>query len=339
MRSVFVYEFITGGGCWSLGDEPPAGSLLAEGMAMRDALAQDFAAMEAIDTVHLFHDVRLPRPFLPKQNLYDVRHEDDVNAWFMEMLVEANGVLIAPEFSGQLFRLAEWWESLATGELLSPGCRVIELCSNKQHTCNHLAAHGIRVPCGIRFRERPDQIDHSLWPAVIKPIDGCGSQSVQMIESFRELAAVNLTAATAWRLERFQPGLPVSVSLLAGPRGFIALQPCTQNLSDDGRFVYRGGSTPIPAHLAARAKKLALAAAATLPPAKGYLGIDIVLGSAENGSQDVVIEINPRLTTSYLGLRQACQQNLAEAMLKWAVGEPVELTWRPDPIEFAVPNP
>lgn len=62
----------------------------------------------------------------------------------------------------------------------------------------------------------------------------------------------------------------------------------------------------------------------------------MVLGSAENGSKDVVIEINPRLTTSYLGLRKACEQNLAEVMLKWAAGEIIELTWRPQTIEFAV---
>ena len=338
MRSVFVYEFITGGGCWSLGDEPPAGSLLVEGAAMRDVLVTDLAAIRSVDEIHLFHDLRLPRPTLPKQRLYEIRCENDVHCWLTEMLVEANSaVLIVPEFSDDLIVHAQMWESLAGGSLLSPGSATIELCSNKQSTCEHLAAHGIRTPQGISFRKMPEDLDGTVLPGVLKPIDGCGSLGVQKIESAEELAVVDLSSGTGWRLERFRPGIPVSVSLLAGPRGFIALQPCTQNLSDDGRFTYRGGSTPISADLAQRAKNLALAAAATLPPTKGYLGIDMVLGSAENGSQDVVIEINPRLTTSYLGLRQACEQNLAEAMLKWAAGEPVELTWRPQTFEFAVP--
>ena len=65
MRSVFVYEFITGGGCWTLGGEPPSGSLLAEGAAMRDALLADIAAVSSIEEIHLLHDVRLPQLTLP----------------------------------------------------------------------------------------------------------------------------------------------------------------------------------------------------------------------------------------------------------------------------------
>jgi hypothetical protein len=150
-----------------------------------------------------------------------------------------------------------------------------------------------------------------------------------------EIRDCDLSAAASWRLERFHHGLPVSVSLLAGPHGFLPLQPCTQTLSNDGRFAYRGGTTPLPPRLAERAQRLALAAAHTLPPTRGYLGIDIVLGSAENGGEDVVIEINPRLTTSYLGLRQACEQNLAAAMWKWALGEAVSLTYRDQTIAFS----
>lgn len=333
MRSVFVYEFITGGGCWRLDSEPPVGSLLAEGTAMRDSLAKDLAAIDSVDEILLFHDSRLPRPELPKQRLVEIPGSCELGIELVRF-PNRQTILIAPEFDRQLLKLIYL---VGEGILSSPSAAVVELCSNKQDTCDHLRARGIPAPQGISFQEIPNLFDWKFWPAVLKPTDGCGSQGVQIIESFEELNAVDLRSNTGWRLERFHPGLPVSVSLLAGPRGFIALQPCTQHLSDDGRFTYQGGSTPLPVHLAERAKELAIAAAASLPLTKGYLGIDIVLGSAENGSQDVVIEINPRLTTSYLGLRQACEQNLAEAMLKWAAGEPVELTWRPQTFEFAVP--
>jgi predicted ATP-grasp superfamily ATP-dependent carboligase len=40
---------------------------------------------------------------------------------------------------------------------------------------------------------------------------------------------------------------------------------------------------------------------------RGYVGVDVVLGEREAA----LIELNPRLTTSYLGLRAAFDQNLA----------------------------
>jgi predicted ATP-grasp superfamily ATP-dependent carboligase len=57
-----------------------------------------------------------------------------------------------------------------------------------------------------------------------------------------------------------------------------------------------------------------------LPGAFGYLGVDLVLGESADGADDFVIEINPRLTTSYIGLRAAVEENLAAAMLDIAEG-------------------
>ena len=67
------------------------------------------------------------------------------------------------------------------------------------------------------------------------------------------------------------------------------------------------------------------------PPAAHPVG-----QSAErHGEDDAVIEINPRVTTSYVGLRQAVDQNLAQLLLKAVHGEPIEVTVRNPNIEFA----
>ena len=52
------------------------------------------------------------------------------------------------------------------------------------------------------------------------------------------------------------------------------------------------------------------------------------------GEEDQVIEINPRLTTSYIGLRALAETNLAEAMLRVADGDDVVLRWREGAVEF-----
>jgi hypothetical protein len=67
---------------------------------------------------------------------------------------------------------------------------------------------------------------------------------------------------------------------------------------------------------------LALRSLDAMPhPPHGYVGVDLILGNDPAGGADRVLEINPRLTTSYVGLRAAAKTNLAEAMLAVCRGE------------------
>jgi hypothetical protein len=184
------------------------------------------------------------------------------------------------------------------------------------------------------------EIPQSLFPAVLKPCDGAGSWQVCRVGDVaalrrvlalppqrQELARGNL------RLERFVPGIAASVAVLCGPRQQIALEPCQQILS--GSFEYRGGRLPLVWPLAERARELARMAIGALPETIGYVGVDLILGAASDGSEDSVIEINPRLTTSYVGLRAACRQNLASVMLDAAMGRPAAVSFLDEPLEFS----
>ena len=171
------------------------------------------------------------------------------------------------------------------------------------------------------------------YPAVLKPIDGAGSQDIQLV-----VGPHDEPWPYAWprRLEPFIPGLAASVAFLCGPKGREPLPPCKQRISSDGRLRYLGGELPLAAGLAERAKALGDRALAALPQTAGYIGIDLVLGRDPNGGEDFVIEVNPRLTTSYVGLRAAAQSNLADAMVRIAAGESPELSFSPRPLEFDV---
>ena len=48
----------------------------------------------------------------------------------------------------------------------------------------------------------------------------------------------------------------------------------------------------------------------------GSVGVDLILGA----DRDVAVEINPRLTTSYVGLRVLAAENLAGEMIHIAAG-------------------
>jgi tyramine---L-glutamate ligase len=64
------------------------------------------------------------------------------------------------------------------------------------------------------------------------------------------------------------------------------------------------------------------------------VGGDLILGREPDGSEDCVIEVNPRLTTSFVGLRAAARSNLAEAMLQIAQGEEGNIQFADRAIEF-----
>ncbi len=54
------------------------------------------------------------------------------------------------------------------------------------------------------------------------------------------------------------------------------------------------------------------------PTVRGFVGLDLLLG--DRPSEDCVIEINPRLTTSYVGLRRMIHGNLAARLFDLETG-------------------
>ena len=82
------------------------------------------------------------------------------------------------------------------------------------------------------------------------------------------------------------------------------------------------------------ATALASRAVAALSSTVGYLGVDLVLGDDPDGRDDVVIEVNPRLTTSYVGLRALAADNLAAAMLAVASGKTPRLSFADHALQF-----
>lgn len=174
------------------------------------------------------------------------------------------------------------------------------------------------------------------YPAVGKPRWGAGSQGVRLLPDAQAAARWLAEITEPSRIEQFSMGLAASVSFLCGPSGISPLPPCRQHLSDDGRFAYLGGSLPLPEPLARRAVELATRAVVTLPNPIGYLGVDLVLGEEPSGAGDAVIEINPRLTTSYAGLRAAAAEgvNLASALLAVCKGGSPRLSFRPVWLQF-----
>jgi tyramine---L-glutamate ligase len=221
--------------------------------------------------------------------------------------------------------------SSSGGRLMSPSVEFVRVAADKQQTCETLMAAGVPVPVG-RVLEPDERLPNDcLYPSVLKPLHGAGSQDTYLVSG-----PYDAPPAYAWprRLEQYVPGLAASVAMLCGPGGCVPLVPCRQRISEDGRLRYLGGELPLSAGLAERARSLAERAVAVMPSATGYVGVDLVLGREPDGSKDAVIELNPRLTTSYIGLRAAAKINLAEAMWQIAEGNRREVEFSEKAIEF-----
>ncbi len=317
---------------WHVDPGPsPCDSLIAEAVAMLRAVCADFQALADVEVVAL-RDSRLERFELAAEQWIDVRSAEDESSRFAELASDADWtLLIAPEFDGLLLSRARQVEQLG-GRLLSPGSEFIELTADKHLLNEHLNKHHVRVPSGVALTSLSMASEFS-YPAVLKPRFGAGSVGVRRIGDFDQLAKVDLTEHD-FCLQSYRAGLAASVAVLCGPGGPAALPACRQHLTDDGHFQYLGGSLPLEAGLARRAESIGLAALRCLPRASGYVGIDLMLGTNPNGEDDYVIEVNPRLTTSYVGLRQLSKHNLVAAMLDVVDGRACELSYSSQRVEF-----
>jgi predicted ATP-grasp superfamily ATP-dependent carboligase len=316
---VFVYEYLTAQG---IGREPNSRdhAMYTEGRAMRDAVAEDFRRISGAEVV-VFADDDAP-----------VEPDD-----FSDRANKADWTLvIAPEAGGVLADLAETVWPLGS-RLLGPSAAAIKLTSDKLALAEYWYDRDVPTPA-TSDRELSKK---EAFPVVWKPQDGCGSAGTFLLTSPQDVARARAqrerqSQSSPMIVQEYVPGRAVSVGFLCGPAGNTPLLPCSQSLSDDGQLRYLGGEVPLPDDLAARAVKLGQRAVDCIRGLVGFVGVDLVLGEAANGSGDHAIEINPRLTTSYVGLRALAESNLAEAMLLAAKGELKEPPkWKTGRVRFA----
>jgi tyramine---L-glutamate ligase len=336
---LFLYEFVTGGG-WMFKHPPPA-SLLAEARTMIAALAADMLQVPGVEVVVLTDD-RWPLPPIPGATLVPSDPPDGNGnlPTVFRVARECDATLaIAPELMGIAYKYVEALERGGV-ELLSPGAYYQAITGDKFLAYSNLSRSEVPVPRTAEVRE--DQEPGSLelppdvdYPVILKQRHGCGSNAVQLLRRSIDEFDWSNCFGNELVIQEYVPGIAASIAFLCGPAGRFPLPACRQRLSDDGRFRYLGGECPLPEALQERAEHISRQALVALLPDVGYVGVDLVLGEADDGSQDYVIEINPRLTTSYIGLRALSNANLAQAMLDAAYGRTPTFDWKPGRVRWS----
>lgn len=324
--NVFVSEYFCSGGC-SLAEVEP--SLLTEGLAMLEAALSDLLKIPDIQIQTCVQEGLLTAAAYQQAErdqrlqVHRVKQSEQEIKLFHEACQRADVVwVIAPEFDDLLVsrtRLA-----LETGvRVVGPDLETIQLTADKWRLFQLLNEAGIPT---IETELLTDDFGFPKhFPCLIKQrfgAGGLGLERFERLEDWQKRIPELQTGSQASVWQPFVTGKTLSVAALV-QAGHCELCPIgEQRIGWETGFAYRGGRIPVALE---RESELAIQelvhrVCCLLPGLAGYVGFDLLMPDRTPHSP-LLVEINPRLTTSYTGYRQLTPDNLAERVLRMHAGE------------------
>ncbi len=298
---------------------------------MLTALVRDLARLPDVETV-VAHDPEVALGDLPATS--EVIDVGRVWHRWARIVREVDLVWpIAPESDGILERAATLARD-AGRPVLAGDIEALATARSKRATADRLAAHGVPA---VACAPIAGPIPHSTRGWAVKPDDGAGSTETYF--------AADREALMGWRqrlrgrdfvVQPFIPGPALSLSMLAQDGRAWLLTCNTQRMRrDGGAFTYGGGIVGGAEALRPKLEPVAAGVAAALPGLWGYIGVDLIDGP----DGPTVLEVNPRLTTSYVGLTDSLGVNPASLVLALRATKLSDLVrpLRPQPVEIEVP--
>jgi predicted ATP-grasp superfamily ATP-dependent carboligase len=320
MKRIFVHEYLSGGGRAGADLADDERGLLVAGAAMRDAIVDDLLALADVRVTAAAGG--LADAGLAPAALRVAPGAGETVEAFVGRLARAHDAswIVAPETGGVLEGLRA-----AVGPAGWIGCdgEALRCAASKSATLARLARRGVPTP--LRFAQ-----DHrGRW--VVKPDDGAGTLATRLhadrLHAHDDLAA-RRAAGRAATLEPFVEGEALSISMIVGanlaespasPARIVAFNrqrivPDAEGwLHDEG---VEAAALDVRRDVRAGAlQALAAQVADGLPGLRGFVGIDLIWNE-EHGP--VLIEVNPRVTTAYVGLSARLGRNLATDVLRCA---------------------
>ncbi|MGB2727231.1 MAG: ATP-grasp domain-containing protein [Halobacteriota archaeon] len=282
---IMVAEYAVGGG------EGKSGSLLREGKEMLTTLRRSFE--------RIGNEVVYPEA------------EDDFEAAVDKLSKESDaGIVIAPD--DRLCELTELVES----NTVNLGCpsECVKICADKKEATKILKDTGIPVP-GIVLDSEMGEGEY-----VKKPRYGCASENVFILNGKgNHEAAFFYDDNRDYIVTEFIKGEDISSSVVVGVSSVLPLTINKQFMRVEGeRLRYEGGLVPYFVGRDAEREIMNISKkVVTMLRCKGYVGIDFVLG---DDGVAYVVDINPRPTTSIVGIAKVLNYEVAELILRARFG-------------------
>ncbi|MEZ6033075.1 MAG: ATP-grasp domain-containing protein [Planctomycetaceae bacterium] len=358
---ILVAEFLLAN---TIARQSAAPSMLDEAAAMLKAVVADLAAVPDVEvTVLLNAEIHGFESAACKRRVH-IRREE-LQPETLPMILQGGTrpfafdtvLFIAPECNGVLVSLLKTvQESAPEVQTLHLPWRLAEIFADKYATAAWLRKHDIpTIPvctvddafaatllasaCTTIDAAPATSINESC---VLKPRDGAGAEGVRIVRlperAFEDLPPRG-SASDRWVLQPFMRGLACSVGFIGGgkSRPTTVLLPAVQHIQiTQGRVSYRGGRIPCDPDSASRIKVVSAQIAAALGAFHGYIGADMLVdlcGQDNSPAAVRVVEINPRLCTSYVGYRGLACDNLATLLLQQSAES--DIRWKPGVISFS----
>lgn len=300
---IFVYEHVTGGGM-ARAALPPG--LLLEADLMVRTLIDDLFTCPGVELL-TSRDARLA----PLQGIETilVEPEDDPFAHVLRGIEASDAVWpTAPETDGVLHELSA--AVLQRGRvLLGSRPEAVKLAGSKFATSRALLAAGVPA---VATYELPDNLPPTPGRWVTKPDAGAGAEGARLEPDWRH-ARDRLAATAGLVAQPWVEGDPLSLSLLCA-EGKSVLLSCNRQIVQlgDDRISLAGIDVNAFADDRGEFASFGSRIAAAIPGLWGYVGIDLIM----TPPGPIVLEINPRLTTSYCGLGRALGLSVAARVLE-----------------------
>jgi predicted ATP-grasp superfamily ATP-dependent carboligase len=286
---LFAFDYASGGGGAAGAALPDL--LKHQGRIMLDALLADLVQLPDVELITIGD----PR-------LFDSR--------FDACLQAADAVWpLAPEAGGLLEQLS--CQVLDRNRILL-GSRpaALRVAASKLGTARALAGAGVAVAATYtQDQQLPDW--RGGW--VVKPDDGAGCLNTRIFPGAEAaLAWVAASGDAGYVLQPFIQGKLGSLSLLCRDGDAQVLSCNEQRIAvRDNQFHFLGTTVNSLSDDTGRFARLAQSVAAAIPGLWGHVGVDFIV--TEQGV--VVLEVNPRITTSYCGLHASIGCNPAALVL------------------------
>jgi predicted ATP-grasp superfamily ATP-dependent carboligase len=334
---ILVFEYITGGG---FNKQELPDSLANEGRLMLHALLDNlrsYAENENESCIELV--VMLDNRFIGSINTagFDtviIKPEQNSHDEFARLVQFCDAIWpIAPEFDGILQALCQTVELLGKRLLTSPASAVA-LTGNKFNTYQRLKQHHIAtVPTRMftnvgwdsDIQYLAQELDESnsanltckIEQWLVKPVDGVGCADSYILTDRKDFEQIH-SRKGHYVIQPHLQGKKTSLSCLF--KQGIGWLLCANLQQFDIINQQYHLSKIIVNHYSdlSEYQNLVDNIARALPELWGYVGIDLI----ETPEQRFVLEINPRLTTSFVGINAALGINVAENILQLLKGKP-----------------
>jgi predicted ATP-grasp superfamily ATP-dependent carboligase len=320
--NLLILEYISGGGYFG---QKLSSSILSEAYGMLRCLISDCKA--AGHNVTTLMDSRLIAFNAPIEadSIVPVNSQDEVYEKLKEISGLVDGVyVIAPE-SGQVLENLLKTVEASGGKSLNCESGSVKLVSNKMQAYQTFEKCGLKVPETVlvntdeKVANIRDLVKDLGYPLVVKPLDGVSCGGLSIVKNEKEMASavkkvVQESIGKQFVVQKLVNGKAASACVFSTGERAMAVSLNKQHVilsSPNGESTYRGGLVPFNHSKQRGALEAAEKAVEAVKGLKGYVGVDMILTDEE----PVVIEVNPRLTASYIGLGRVINVNTAEAII------------------------